>query len=225
MTTTQKHSDKIPTAKEIQQLHRDAAGGVVKAQYKLGFLYAFGKGVPENPVKAFELTRKAADWGHAGAQYAVGTRYVYGRGVEKDNAKAVHYYELAAKQGNKNAQFWLGFMLANGYGAARDYENAYLWLERAAKQGVENAGKLQTAIISRMTNAQLKSVTMELDPEYLAEVINDAKWAMHEPEDLSDRYEDYLRDDGRDEDGDNDAEARMESIMEMYNEGDLYGWY
>ena len=89
------------------------------AQFKLGFMYAFGEGVPEDHAEAVKWFRMAAEQGHANAQFSLGFMYANGEGVPEDDAEAVKWFRMAAEQGLASAQFNLGFMYDNGEGRAR----------------------------------------------------------------------------------------------------------
>lgn len=75
-----------------------AKQGVAQAQYNLGILYNYGKGVPRNYEKAFKWYKKAAKNGFPEAQYVLGRMYKKGLGVPKDEEKAAYW----AKQGTIN---------------------------------------------------------------------------------------------------------------------------
>ena len=49
--------------------------GDASAQYNLGFMYADGRGVPQNYAEALKWYRLAADQGHASAQFNLGLMY------------------------------------------------------------------------------------------------------------------------------------------------------
>lgn len=58
-------------ADAIKQLHKAAALGQAEAQYCLGSLYYFGKGIQEDRAEAEKWLKKAAAQGHAGAKEAL----------------------------------------------------------------------------------------------------------------------------------------------------------
>ena len=122
-----------------------AEQGDATAQYKLGVMYNYGEGVPEDDAEAVRWYRLAAEQGHASAQYNLGVMYDYGEGVLKDEAEAVRWYRLAAEQGNATAQFTLGLMYALGQGVLKDEAEAVRWLRLAAEQGHvrQRAGRSQ----------------------------------------------------------------------------------
>src|SRR5512139_2460474 len=59
-----------------------AQEGNAVAQYRLGTLYAEGKGVEQNDATAFMWMERAARQGDADAQYNVGASLMEGLGVE-----------------------------------------------------------------------------------------------------------------------------------------------
>ncbi len=75
-----------------------AEQGVAEAQSRLGFMYTFGEGVPQDDAEAVKWYRKAAEQGYAKAQYALGLMYANGQGVPQDYAKAHMWYDLAASR-------------------------------------------------------------------------------------------------------------------------------
>ena len=77
---------------------RLADQGVAAAQFDLGFMYANGRGVPQNYGQAFFWYREAADQGYAYAQDEVGSMYATGRGVPRDYKLAYMWFDLAASR-------------------------------------------------------------------------------------------------------------------------------
>ena len=84
---------------DFKQLLEDAVQGDACAQSTLGFIYANGKGVPENNREAGKWFRLAADQGNAEAQFNLGFMYANGEGVPKDYLQAYIWANLAAAQG------------------------------------------------------------------------------------------------------------------------------
>ena len=66
-----------------------AEQGLARAQLNLGFMYANGRGVPEDDREAVKWYRAAAEQGHASAQGALGDLYYLGRGVPEDYVKSL----------------------------------------------------------------------------------------------------------------------------------------
>jgi len=101
------------------------------AQYRLGTLYAEGKGVEQNDATAFQWMQRAASQGDADAQYNVGASYIGGLGVAKSEAEAAKWFRRAADQGMVYAQFNLGLLYASGTGVPQDNVEALKWLDLA----------------------------------------------------------------------------------------------
>jgi hypothetical protein len=66
------------------------------AQFYLAFMYANGRGVPQNYDEAAMWCRRAAEQGHAGAQYMLGLMYDKGQGVPMNWVEAHKWLNLAA---------------------------------------------------------------------------------------------------------------------------------
>lgn len=109
-------------------------GGVIEAYRCLGLMYEYGKGVRQNPVKAAELYRIAAEHGVAYAQLELASLYRIGKGVQQDYLEAARWFRRAAEQGNPTGENALGCMYFHGEGVARDYRQAAYWLRKAAEQ-------------------------------------------------------------------------------------------
>lgn len=116
-----------------------AAKGDALAQYRLGTLYALGKGVAKDYARAAPLLRAAAESGLAEAQYDYAVLCEKGFGVAKDPVQAIAWYRKAAAQGNANAALSLGYAFAKGIGVDREMAAAAQWFRRAAEQGLVDA--------------------------------------------------------------------------------------
>ncbi len=69
----------------------------------LAHMYADGRGVARDVVKALSMLQDAAEMGHPKAQFDLAQMYAQGSGVDKDTDKAVKWYRRAAKHGYKAA--------------------------------------------------------------------------------------------------------------------------
>jgi hypothetical protein len=67
-----------------------AEQGDTEAQFNVGYMYAHGRGVPEDETKAVHWYRKAAEQGLASGQLGLGVMYAEGEGVPENDAKAVY---------------------------------------------------------------------------------------------------------------------------------------
>jgi TPR repeat protein len=80
-----------------------AQNGDPAAQAYLGYLYAIGRGVPQNYTQAAIWYRRAADQGHSGAQYELGLLYDKGQGVPVNVIQAEKWLILATATAPKAA--------------------------------------------------------------------------------------------------------------------------
>lgn len=117
--------------KALQLWRPLAEQGVAAAQYRLGVLYAEGKGVNASDLIAAVWFQRAAEQGVPEAQYNLGVSYAEGLGVRKDEAIAAKWFRRAADQGNAYAQLNLGLLYAAGRGIAQDNVESVKWLELA----------------------------------------------------------------------------------------------
>ena len=117
------------------ELRRVAEQGHATAQFNLGILYEYGRGVRQSDVEAARWYRKASVQGVSVAQYKLGIMYDNGWGVPPSDTEAVRWYNNAAEQGHPFAQHDLAFMYAAGTGVAQDYLRAYMWLNIAVAHG------------------------------------------------------------------------------------------
>lgn len=111
-----------------------AENGDAKAQFNLGLLYAYGRGVAMNNGEAVKWYRKASDQGDTLAQTELGSMYKFGWGTTKNPAEAVKLFRLAADKGNADAQYSLGRMYEAGVGVSQDDSEALKWYGLAANQ-------------------------------------------------------------------------------------------
>ena len=81
-----------------------AEQGVADAQAFLGFMYAQGRGVPQDDAEAVRWHHQAAEQGHALAQAKLGAMYAMGRGVPQDYVQAHKWFNLAASRLSSSEQ-------------------------------------------------------------------------------------------------------------------------
>ena len=123
-------------ARAVKELRPLADKGNAEAQYRIGLMYEFGKGYPQDVAKGVAWLTKGANQGHTGAQQELGYLYSSGEGVARDDAKAIAWFRKAADLGNATAQFNLGLMIAKGDGAPQSNEEAVAWWRKSAAQGL-----------------------------------------------------------------------------------------
>lgn len=135
--------------KAVKWYKKAAKQGDDNAQRRLGWCYAYGKGVKEDYEKAFEWYEKSAVQGNAEAQIGLGLCYNYGRGVKQDYAKAFEWYKKAAEQCCGNViQYTVGYCYEEGLGVRQDYDKALEWYRKSAELGNENAKEAVERIIN-----------------------------------------------------------------------------
>jgi hypothetical protein len=128
--------DYVTAANEYRPL---AERGDPEAQYRIGRMYEFGNGYPQDKAQGIAWIRKAAAQGHADAEQELGVIYATGDGVKQDNVQAVAWFRKAAEQGEATAQYNLGLLYAKGQGVATDYAQAADWWRKSATQGNADA--------------------------------------------------------------------------------------
>ena len=141
--------------------------GDAEAQYRLGTLYAEGKGVAQNDATAMTWFKRAAEQGNALAQYNAGASYAAGLGVGKNEADAAKWFRRAADQGMPFAQLNLGLMYAAGHGVAADNIEAMKWLQLALfglpAGGVRSdVARAMEDVSQKMTPDQLREVKLRV---------------------------------------------------------------
>ena len=121
--------------KKAARIYKRAAElGDVDAKWNLACLYKNGEGVKMNKNKAMQLSREAADRGHAVAQVKLGMELLGAKNKEKEQ-EGHRYVWLAAKQGLTDAEYILGFIYSR---AEESLEQGKYWLSRAAAKGNED---------------------------------------------------------------------------------------
>jgi TPR repeat protein len=98
------------------------------AQYRLGDMYADGKGVKRDDATALAWFQRSANQGNAEAQYNVGASYAGGLGIAKNDDEAAKWFKRAAEQGMAYAQINLGLLYASGRGVPQSNVDAMKWL-------------------------------------------------------------------------------------------------
>ena len=136
-----------------------AEQGDAGAQTDLGWMYANGRGAPQDYAQALMWRRKAADQGNATAQFALGLMYRDGQGAPQDFAQAAMWTRKAADQGHPGAQLSLGRMVSEGQGAPQDDAQAYMWFDLASRatdsEIRRRATKSRDELAARLTPAQI----------------------------------------------------------------------
>jgi uncharacterized protein len=150
----------------LRRLSPLAEKGDARAQFDIGFMHAYGWGVPRNPTEAITWYRKAADQGLPVAQHFLGLAYVNGEGVRPDDAEAVRWFTRAAQQGFAQAQYMFGLMTLDGRGVQKDPVQGYAFIVMAGQGGVRSAGRLvQMLALTDAQRAQAQEIIAHWKPK------------------------------------------------------------
>ena len=101
------NGEKEKPESEFETTLRIAEQGDADAQFNLGAMYTFGRGVPQDYAEALKWFRKAAEQGEARAQSNLGWMYRTGKGVPKDDTEAYAWWSIAAANNDEVAKEWL----------------------------------------------------------------------------------------------------------------------
>ena len=148
--------DKEPTdpAQLALWLAPRASAGDAVAQYRLGALYAMGKGVERDYAQAEPLLRASAEAGLAEAQFDYGVLLENGFGVAANAEAAAGWYRKAAAQGSAEAALNLGYAAAKGAGVRKDLAEAAR-CSRAPPSWAHPTGSTISLIFTSMARACL----------------------------------------------------------------------
>jgi TPR repeat protein len=124
--------DYVTAANEYRPL---AERGDPEAQYRIGRMYEFGNGYPQDKAQGIAWVRKAAAQGHVDAEQEMGVIYATGDGIARDDVQAAAWFRKAAEHGDATAQYNLGLLYAKGQGVTKDYAQSFDWWRKSATQG------------------------------------------------------------------------------------------
>ncbi len=153
----------------IPSIEQAAEAGDAEAQFKLGALYANGKGVEQNSKAAAKWLRKSAKQGWTAAQTLLGWCYASGNGVSQNIAEAMEWYSTAAEQGDTDAMCSLADLYTSGQpGIEPNNRTMLTWYETAANMGHPKAqymlGKLlaEGKVIEQNEEAAFQWLTLAI---------------------------------------------------------------
>ncbi len=116
-----------------------AEKGLAEAQCELGYMYAEGLGVTQDPEKSEHWYRMAANQGNGSALVSLGLMYYDGTVVSKNRLEAAKLWiralDIYPRTWHTDVEFLLGDMYLNGDGVAQDYGEALRYLTRSANAG------------------------------------------------------------------------------------------
>jgi len=153
-------------ATALRRLSPLAEKGDPRAQFDIGFMHAYGWGVPRNLAQAITWYHKAADQGLAVAQHFLGIAYVNGEGVRPDEAESARWFARAAAQGFAQAQFMLGLMSLDGRGVPKDLVQGYAFMVMGAQGGVRSAARsIQSVALTEAQRTQAQEIIDHWKPK------------------------------------------------------------
>lgn len=120
-------------ATSLIELEPLADQGHAEAQFVLGQMYRYGKGLPVDGAEALNWYSKSAEQGFVDAQYELGQIFRRGEGVSQDLPQSIHWYRMATGQGHSGAQFSLGSMYGQGIGVPKNKKLALMWIKIASR--------------------------------------------------------------------------------------------
>ncbi len=149
-----------PAHKQLLSL---AHNGLATAQYELGLIFEYGRGVPRDDVAAISWYEKAAEQHFASALYRLAILYDNGWGLASNKEKALQLYKAAAENGHTLAQHDIAIMYFQGSGTAKSPLEAYKWMRIALNSG--------NPLLQKHLNLLAKSMSLdEIEvAEYLAQ--------------------------------------------------------
>ncbi len=163
---------------KANQFYLDAAAqGHAAAMNNLGASHEHGHGVPADATQAARWYGNSARMNLAAAQCNLALLHAAGRGVPKDAKRALELFRSAAGRGDVRAQFLLGAALHLGTLSPPNREEAGKWLQLAASQGHAAARAHLSAVNSKLTPDQQKTVDKQVST-FLAGVARPANGAM-----------------------------------------------
>ena len=113
--------------------------GSLEAKRDYAVLYLSGKGVPKDPIKAFELAKQAADAGLPSALTLLGQMYNSGIGTPRNVEAAYAAWKKAADAGDIIGQYNYGISIASGDDFPQDLAAGLPYLKKAADAGEDRA--------------------------------------------------------------------------------------
>jgi TPR repeat protein/serine/threonine protein kinase len=125
--------------KAFAQLRKAADGGHAKGRAYLGFLYADGLGVAQNPDEAKRLFDRAASQGEPAGQAGLGYLALHGLGVPKNPAEGIRQLRVAADAGDALGLQVLGSAFENGTGVPKNEAEALTHYRKGADAGSTRA--------------------------------------------------------------------------------------
>lgn len=159
--------DRFSPGEAVEMLTKAAAADSSEAQFELAKLYETGIGVQQNPERALELYREAADDEFADALNDLGFMYYQGGlGLTRDRAKALLLFERAADQRHPQAMFNFAALIDDGLIKTKGPEDAAYYLYQSLRSGSEDVYDLlreQPTMFKEATRRALQAKLAEFE--------------------------------------------------------------
>lgn len=130
------------------------------ADYNLGLIYEYGKGIPSNLSTADDLYAKSAKEGSVYGMMGYAEHY-----LREHNSKAVSWYQKAAEKGDVEALYRLGLLHEAGFVTKLNYDEAIQYYQQAADLGYKPANKALERIknlgLNQKEPTQLEAAQLE----------------------------------------------------------------
>jgi hypothetical protein len=128
------------------EITRQGGSASPQQEYCIGYVYAFGRGVPKDMGAAVTHFRSAAERGYVPAEALLGLNYAKGLGVAQNWAEAVRWYRKAAEAGHGGAAVNLAQCYQYGNGVPQDRNEAVKWYRFAMDHSDPTAPGLLVAL-------------------------------------------------------------------------------
>lgn len=127
--------ENLLNTEQQKQLYREAVAGDAHAQFELGSLFEYGRGVEQDDSIAADWYEKSALQQFSSAQYRLAVLLDNGWGRESNKEAAFALYKAAAESGDELARHDVAIMYFQGVGTKKNLVQAYKWLKIATLNG------------------------------------------------------------------------------------------
>ncbi|MDV4166560.1 tetratricopeptide repeat protein [Rhodovulum sp. FJ3] len=152
-----------------------AEAGDAEAQFRLGNMHFYGRGVPKDVGKAAEWWKLSAERENPKAWLRLAKLYYDGDGVKKDVFEAFELARKAAREGKIADHYLLGDMYEEGAGTYQNYVSAYMWFNISCAKGA-SLGCLRRDEIAKVLPVGLLTQGQELTVRCLETDYADCRW-------------------------------------------------
>jgi len=142
--------------KIYKQLHGAAINGSAEAQFQLGLIFEYGRGVNQDDSVATSWYEKSAAQGFTDAQYRLAVLSDNGWGKAPNKEVAFKHYKNAAENGHELAQHDLAIMYFKGAGTDKNLLQAYKWLKIAVLNGNALMQKHLSLVAQEMSAVEIQ---------------------------------------------------------------------